>query len=218
VDGRAPREVALGNKPVTFGRHDSADVVIDSPYVGRLHARVRATASGHEIVDLDSRNGVFVNGQRISGRRRLRDGDVIEIATQKMTYGSAAQADGSRGDSTLVMPSPGAGHGEGGGRRAGAHEGFVVDEEAHEARIDGREIDLAPLEFALVAALAARQGKVCKSRDIGDALWGAERWDANMLYALMRRLRRKLQEAGADEAVSIVNVEGVGYKLVQGRS
>ncbi len=196
-----PSEVAIDARPLTFGRDAAADIVIDSPYAGRLHARIQPVTDGHEIVDLDSRNGVFVNGSRIASQRRLRNGDLIQIATLQMTYARA-----TRDDTTAIMPSTAS-------ESMPPSDGLTIDTEAREARIDGKAVNLSRFEFELLALLDARRGKVRTSAEIGDALWGQNAWDLNMLYALMRRLRRKLHEADAANAVSIVNVEGIGYKL-----
>ena len=201
VDEKRPQEVPIDARPVTFGRDAAADIIIDSPYAGRFHARIQPVPDGHEIVDLDSRNGTFVNGSRIASQRRLRNGDLIQIATLQMTYARA-----TRDDTTAIMPANTA-------DPARSSDSLTIDPEAREARFNDTAIDLSRFEFELLALLDARRGKVRTSAEIGDAIWGQNRWDLNMLYALMRRLRRKLQGAGADAAVSIVNVEGIGYKL-----
>jgi pSer/pThr/pTyr-binding forkhead associated (FHA) protein len=55
--------------------------------VSRLHAELEAIA-GEWTVDDDglSRNGTFVNGNRISGRTRLRDGDVLRVGQTSIAY------------------------------------------------------------------------------------------------------------------------------------
>ncbi len=64
---------------VRIGRADEADVQLDGADVSRLHARiVRTEAGAYELEDLASRNGTFVNGQRVQ-RARLTFGDRIKI-------------------------------------------------------------------------------------------------------------------------------------------
>jgi serine protease Do len=58
---------------------ENADVVLDDDRVSRRHAVVRAVDGGLEIEDLHSANGTSVNGVAISGPKRLRKGDVIQI-------------------------------------------------------------------------------------------------------------------------------------------
>ena len=48
----------------TIGRAARADFVVDAALVSRLHCRLTAGATELEVVDLDSTNGTFVNGER----------------------------------------------------------------------------------------------------------------------------------------------------------
>jgi len=61
-----------------FGRGREADVCVDDEAVSRLHAAIRRTANGYEIVDLESRNGTVVSGRRVH-RAQLRDGDIVQL-------------------------------------------------------------------------------------------------------------------------------------------
>lgn len=62
----------------TIGRATRADFVVDAALVSRLHCRLTAGASELEVVDLESTNGTFVNGQRAT-RARLNDGDRLGV-------------------------------------------------------------------------------------------------------------------------------------------
>ena len=66
-------EVVLGRENAQLGIQDRA--------VSRNHAVVRTADDGLTIEDLGSVNGTAVNGVRVAGSKRLRDGDVIEIGT-----------------------------------------------------------------------------------------------------------------------------------------
>jgi len=79
VRGREPgRVIAVGDAQV-LGRDKAADVSIDDEQASRRHARVRLDGDHAVIEDLDSTNGTFVNGERITGRRALHVGDVVRI-------------------------------------------------------------------------------------------------------------------------------------------
>ena len=56
-----------------------ADLVLKDPNVSRQHAAIERIGNDWILVDLGSTNGCYVGGERVS-RRRLADGDVIEIA------------------------------------------------------------------------------------------------------------------------------------------
>ena len=62
---------------VTVGRRSDNDVALGwDAEVSRVHAQLEPVGGDWTVVDDGlSRNGSFVNGQRIAGRRRLRDGD-----------------------------------------------------------------------------------------------------------------------------------------------
>jgi pSer/pThr/pTyr-binding forkhead associated (FHA) protein len=68
----------FGGRAVTLGKTASNDITIDTdPTVSRLHAVLEYFPAGWCIRDLASRNGTFVNGQRVLGERRLQNGDEI---------------------------------------------------------------------------------------------------------------------------------------------
>jgi signal transduction histidine kinase len=67
IEGPAQtRQVSLNPKGATIGRSDNCDVTLDHDSVSRNHARVSQDPFGRWIVeDLESRNGVLVDGQRV---------------------------------------------------------------------------------------------------------------------------------------------------------
>jgi diguanylate cyclase (GGDEF)-like protein len=69
-----------GNRPVDIGRAAEADLSIDDVAVSRRHAVIDARGKGFAVSDLDSTNGLFVNGVRTQ-HHELRDGDRIQIGT-----------------------------------------------------------------------------------------------------------------------------------------
>jgi pSer/pThr/pTyr-binding forkhead associated (FHA) protein len=68
----------------TLGRSTGAEFIVDANRVSRLHCQLSAGATHLEVVDLDSTNGTFVNGQRIS-RATLKDGDTLAIGRVELT-------------------------------------------------------------------------------------------------------------------------------------
>jgi diguanylate cyclase (GGDEF)-like protein len=74
---------------IVLGRAPQCDVVIDEDGVSRRHAMLERTVEGNvQLVDLESRNGTFVNGDAIS-RMTLRDGDKLQIGNTtilKLSY------------------------------------------------------------------------------------------------------------------------------------
>lgn len=83
----APREIALDLDELTIGRGLGNDLHFGNPWLSRLHARIIRRAEEHFLVDLGSRNGTYLNGQRISAvERRLSDGDVIALREIRLRY------------------------------------------------------------------------------------------------------------------------------------
>lgn len=72
--------VELKKTDVLVGRHTEADVRLPSADVSRRHCRFMFTASGWQIVDLGSMNGIYVNDQRLE-RAVLKHGDIIRIGS-----------------------------------------------------------------------------------------------------------------------------------------
>ena len=62
----------------TIGRAPGANFIVDAALVSRLHCRVTAGASELEMIDLESTNGTFVNGQRVP-RALLKPGDRLGV-------------------------------------------------------------------------------------------------------------------------------------------
>jgi pSer/pThr/pTyr-binding forkhead associated (FHA) protein len=62
----------------TLGRASGADLVLDATLVSRLHCRLTAGAAELQVEDLDSTNGTYVNGARVS-RAVLRSGDRLTV-------------------------------------------------------------------------------------------------------------------------------------------
>jgi two-component system response regulator MprA len=82
----------------------------------------------------------------------------------------------------------------------------------HAMTVNGETITLTPTEYRLLAKLASLPGEVVRRRELTLAAWpdGAIVHD-NTLDAYVARIRRKLREAGRDDA--LVTVHGVGYRL-----
>jgi ABC-type multidrug transport system ATPase subunit len=72
------REFPVEREVLTIGRDPGNDIVIDDPVVSARHAQLRRSDARFEIVDLNSTNGLFFQGQKIA-RRSLADGDVLQI-------------------------------------------------------------------------------------------------------------------------------------------
>ncbi|MFN2471961.1 MAG: FhaA domain-containing protein [Gaiellaceae bacterium] len=75
----------LAKERFVIGRSKDCDVRLSDPNVSRRHAEVRREGGTFWVVDLDSTNGVAVNGRRLK-RARLEDGDRITIGSTDMLF------------------------------------------------------------------------------------------------------------------------------------
>jgi predicted component of type VI protein secretion system len=78
-------DLELTEGEFAVGRNASCQLSLDDPLVSRRHALLIVTANAVTVEDLQSRNGVLVNGERIQGRVTLGSGDRILIGAQEMT-------------------------------------------------------------------------------------------------------------------------------------
>lgn len=81
----------LRNGAVTVGRSSTCHVVLDDGLVSRQHAQFVVTGKLVMVEDFGSVNGVYVNGERISGQKALRDADRVQIGKQEFVLRSATK-------------------------------------------------------------------------------------------------------------------------------
>jgi pSer/pThr/pTyr-binding forkhead associated (FHA) protein len=82
----------------SVGRRETSDLALDwDDQVSRLHAQFERVEEDWTVVDDGlSRNGTFVNGERLGGRRRLFDGDTVRFGLTTVTF-RAPRADEESG-------------------------------------------------------------------------------------------------------------------------
>lgn len=83
-------EFPLDGEDLAIGRRPENDIHIDNLSVSGRHARVMTIAGSSFLEDLDSTNGTFVNGKKIS-KHPLSDGDLITIGTHSLRFEETAQ-------------------------------------------------------------------------------------------------------------------------------
>ena len=91
--------------------------------------------------------------------------------------------------------------------------GLAIDETRHRAELDGRSLDLTPVEFRLLGTLASAPGRVFSRERLLERLYADHRVVTDRTVdAHVKNLRRKLEQVrpGQDPVRSIY---GVGYKL-----
>jgi len=81
----APSNHLLTRARLVIGRGDKADVSIDSRELSRKHILVARDGHEYTVTDLNSRNGLFLNGVRIHACI-LRHGDTIQIGNVRLVF------------------------------------------------------------------------------------------------------------------------------------
>jgi two-component system, OmpR family, response regulator RegX3 len=91
--------------------------------------------------------------------------------------------------------------------------GVRVDRVRHEVRVDGRDVELPPKEFELLAVLVEHAGRVLTRGQLIDEVWGSDYvGDTKTLDVHIRRLRTRIED-DPQEPARIKTVRGVGYRF-----
>jgi pSer/pThr/pTyr-binding forkhead associated (FHA) protein len=75
----------IEKRRVVIGRSKDADVRVEDPNVSRRHAEVQQEGATYWLIDLDSTNGVEVNGRRVK-RAKLEPGDMFTVGSTEITF------------------------------------------------------------------------------------------------------------------------------------
>ncbi|MGZ5445101.1 MAG: FHA domain-containing protein [Thermoanaerobaculia bacterium] len=98
-DDRPDSVYPLLDAECTIGRSEDNGIAVPDGSVSSKHARIVRGEDGFVIEDLQSRNGTFVNGERVvEGQRKLSDGDLIRVGKVIMTFNVARET--KAGDTT----------------------------------------------------------------------------------------------------------------------
>ena len=199
-EGLTVRATAFGAEAVRMFAEDPPDVLVLDIGLPDADGRdvcqaLRARGIASPVLFLTARDGLH---DRVSGFQAGGDDYLAKpFALIELVMRVRALVRRSGGGSGGV-PSPGG--------------GVVLDPATHAVTVGDASAVLTPTEFRLLAALAARPGTVLRRAQLVAAAWpdGAIVHD-NTLDAYVARIRRKLRDLGAPEAVE--TRRGVGYTL-----
>ncbi|MCP5095077.1 MAG: protein kinase, partial [Chloroflexi bacterium] len=191
----------LQAETILIGRYDPADLVWDVPRMSRQHAQIERQELGYFLVDLNSRNGSFVNGELVDNEpRRLQDGDEI-------VFGGVASFRFHDPEETRAGP------------KLGRLRGVWVDPELHTIWVDAQLVDppLSAAQFTLLMVLYDRVGQIVSRGEIITAVWpdtDSSGVSNEAVDGLIKRLRKRLREySKAQEYLQVVR--GRGIRLIQ---
>jgi Protein of unknown function (DUF3662)/FHA domain len=82
----AGRRIPIGPAGSVIGRSGDVDIVIAAHEVSRRHAQILPDQDGWTVTDLESTNGVRLNGRPLGVPTRLQGGDVIEVGSVELIF------------------------------------------------------------------------------------------------------------------------------------
>ena len=185
----------------TIGRSEDNDVALPDRWISRHHAQIRrqdAPSAGRDrylVQDLGSKNGLFVNGARVTQPVLLQDGDQIQISPRySLTFV----------DNEATAPL------------YQSQAGIVVDVKTRTVWVMGQELKppLSSAQFVLLQALVNAPGRVFAPAELIPIVWPDENPAGitdEALSSLVRRLRKRLMSVD-DRCRYILAVRGHGYK------
>lgn len=202
VEGKYHNQYWVMDKPsIILGRDDVCDIVLPERQISRQHIRIYKEDDKYFVEDLESRNGTWLNGQRLQGTHELFDNDELHIALViRMRFV----------DSGATAPLPFEIPSIIGGR-------LRIDRESRRVYVGDEEIDppLSLPQYRLLELLFINDGGVCTRDAVVEAVWPdvvGEGVSEQAIDALVRRLRDRLAEYDPDNQY-IVTVRGHGFRL-----
>jgi DNA-binding response OmpR family regulator len=187
----------LDEDEMKVGRDPTCQINLPSRWISRVHACLRRDGSGFLLEDASSKNGIYVNGQRIYKAHRLADGDKVQLAPGM---------DLIFVDSEATAPLP--------GRQV---ERLRLAEDERQVYLNGQLISpaLSTQQYQILALLSEQPGKVYSRYEVITAAWpddDAEGVSDDAVDAMIRRLRQRLGETDPAHDY-IITVRGYGFKL-----
>jgi serine phosphatase RsbU (regulator of sigma subunit) len=79
------RRLELVETETKLGRHPDCQIIVEASAVSRFHAKIVRAGNDYELVDLNSRNGTFLNGVLVK-QQPLRSGDRIRVGDIEFTF------------------------------------------------------------------------------------------------------------------------------------
>ncbi len=200
ADGQAGRWL-LEKEKYVIGRREPADLVLPFRRISRQHASIHQDHLGYYIIDLNSRNGTFINGEAIgSTPHRLTSGD-------NLVFGGVATLHFNDPDETTEGP------------RLGRLHGIWIDYSARQVWVDARLVkpSLSTAQLTLLTLLYEQAGNMVSRTQIIAAVWpdvDPSGVSGEAVDGLIKRMRKRLRKAQPEhEYVKVVR--GHGLMLVQ---
>jgi hypothetical protein len=199
-EGGASSNFVIAPGETGIGRGNTNEIVLEGDGVSRRHARLTWDGKSFVLEDAGSKNGVLVNGQRLSSPRELANGDVVTIPGWMLKF-EADEETVTRSATPVAKPA--------------TVRSVVLKPETREVVVRGTARVLAPKEWLALTLLYEKAGTVVSKEDLAEHVWPEYKGDVSdyNIHQVLSRLRRELEEDPAHPRVLITR-PGFGYMLV----
>jgi DNA-binding response OmpR family regulator len=199
---KAGVEYELTKEITTVGRATTSDVVLEDQFASRQHGEIRRIEIAYQVHDLQSKNGVVVNGARLApgATAWLQDGSEVQFASTRFRFH----------DPSATMTAP--------ALLAVREPGLHIDLATRQVHVDGLLLDppLSVKQFDLLWFLYQNRGRVVSKDEIAQAVWPEAQgdvYDAN-IDRMISRLRSRIEPESGDEPRFIATIRGYGFQLL----
>lgn len=195
-------EYELAKTVVSIGRSADCDIPVDDQFASRRHAEILRGEDAYQIHDLQSKNGVVIDGHKLSsgGTAWLSDGCEIQIASTLYRFLDPAV--------TVTAPS----------LIALRESGLRVDITTRQVFVDGELLapPLSAKQFDLLWFLYQNRNRVVSKDEISDAVWSDELGDVSdaNIDRMVSRVRSRIEPDNTGEPRFIATIRGYGYQLI----
>jgi hypothetical protein len=195
-------EYELTAESIVLGRSADADIVLEDQFASRRHAEIRLADLGYQIRDLNSKNGVILNGRKLEDGESawLEDGNEIQLASTVLRFYDPS--------ATVTAPAI----------IAVREPGLRIDPATRQVHVDGVLLNpsLSPKQFDLLWYLYQRRGRVVSKDDIAQAVWPDAEGDVSdaNIDRMISRVRSRIEPNAGDQPRFIATVRGYGYQML----
>jgi pSer/pThr/pTyr-binding forkhead associated (FHA) protein len=85
-DNAEGEEVYLTKPRFLLGRDGSCDLILKDEYASKIHARIILQRRGVWLEDLHSTNGTYINGELVTAKVMLKDGDLVKVGATILRF------------------------------------------------------------------------------------------------------------------------------------